>query len=196
MLQTITIWLEPVLKKSRHFELFVDTDKVKENLLNYFNIEPWTYNSSKSNLFRKIICLSHDSLLQFPYETFVIGLATHFTFLTCRASMYHHRGCNSQVGNFSARNLLTYSPMRVEIAHNIFFYNNKRLLLRKNEWIHKCTKNKPTKKKKKEPLQEEIPTKQNQIHQITPKKLLILKPNERHEDRHALTSLHSPSWPP
>lgn len=46
--QIIAIWLEPVLKKSRYFELFVDTSKVGENLLNDFNIEPWTYNSSKS----------------------------------------------------------------------------------------------------------------------------------------------------
>lgn len=58
VLRIIAIGLGPVLKKSRYFELFVDTDKGRENLLNYSNIGPWTYSSSESNLFRKkIFCL-------------------------------------------------------------------------------------------------------------------------------------------
>ena len=38
--------------------MFFSTDKVEENLWNYFNIGPWTYNSSESNPFRKKIFVS------------------------------------------------------------------------------------------------------------------------------------------
>jgi hypothetical protein len=39
VLRIIAIWLGPVLKKSRYFELFVDTDKVRENLWKNFHID-------------------------------------------------------------------------------------------------------------------------------------------------------------
>jgi len=45
------------LRKSKYFELFVDTNKVRDNLWINFNIRPWRYNSSESNHCRKNFCL-------------------------------------------------------------------------------------------------------------------------------------------
>jgi len=35
----IAIWLKPVMKKSRYFELFVDMDKIRENFWKNFTLD-------------------------------------------------------------------------------------------------------------------------------------------------------------
>jgi len=57
---------------------FIDVVDWRQPYIEYLTKGTLPDDRYEANLFRKkIFCLSHGSLLQFPYETFVIGLAIH-----------------------------------------------------------------------------------------------------------------------